>query len=220
MKKNRGLMSAVMAIAMLAMPVAASAHSLNYYYRHGYYRNRIMAPAYNRMAPIQAYNRPFMANTAPMMPAPGYYNYRPGYAMAPGYAAAPMMPAAPCAGGYNMAPAYNYATPSYGYGSPGYGAGMPGGLANMVRARDNAEMMYGQALRNGNGNRAHHLGLDVAQLNKNIANTRRHDGFGARYGSFNPTMAGGYGNSYGYGNSGYGNSGFGSLAPFLGNFMH
>ena len=230
MKTNRGLMSAAMAIAMLAMPVAASAHPINYHYRHGYFRNRIFAPAYNRMAPyrpriavpVPLTNAPWIANAAPMIPASGYYNYRPGYAMAPsdamapgyamapGDAMAPMIPAAPCAGSYMpnlIPPAYNYATPSYG-------VPMTGRLANMMRARDNADMMYTQALRNHNGVRAHHLANDIAQLNKNIANARMRGGLGPRYGNFNP-MSGGYGNSYAYGNSN-----FGSLAPFLGNFIH
>ena len=212
MKTNRGLMSAVMAIAMLAMPVAASAHPINYHYRHGYFRNSIFAPAYNRMspyrprvaAPVPLTNAPWIANAAPMIPASGYYNYRPGYAMAP------MIPAAPCAGSYMpniIPPAYNYATPSYG-------VPMTGRLANLMRARDNADMMYAQALRNHNGVRAHHLANDIAQLNKNIANARMRGGLGPRYGNFNP-MSRGYGNAYAYGNSG-----FGSLAPFLGNFIH
>jgi len=71
---------------------------------------------------------------------------------------------------------YNYAPPSYGAsGEPAYGAyGAPagGGLAGMINQRNNADILYQQAVRNGNRVRAKHLGNDIEQLNKNIANAR------------------------------------------------
>ena len=214
MKTNKGLMSAIVAIAMLAIPVVASAHSPAYYVRHGFYDPRPHG-FYRSGAMIPAYNRGMYSPTVamPMQFAPRPYAYNPNWAPAPpAVMAAPMMPAPPCKSGYMpMTPAYNYATPYYGsnYGSPMMG----NGLANMIRARDNADAMYAQAVRNRNRVRAHHLGNDIAQLNKNIAHARVRDGMGASYGSFAPAP-GAFSNRYAYGNNG-----FGALTPFLGSFI-
>jgi hypothetical protein len=101
-------MSALLGLAMLAMPVAAEAHSWDYY------RHRAAFPAYNRTAgfrsmvdrpmafapPMLADNRPFMGSAAPMMPVRNYYG---GGGCA--------MPAAPAYNAY--APAYNSYAPAY-----------------------------------------------------------------------------------------------------------
>jgi hypothetical protein len=220
-------MSALLGLAMLAMPVAAEAHSWDYY------RHRAAFPAYNRTAgfrsmvdrpmafapPMLADNRPFMGSAAPMMPVRNYYG---GGGCA--------MPAAPAYNAYapaynSYAPAYNpyanayqpaYMPPAAGYATPYYVAPMGGGLASMLRQRDSAEYLYQLAVQRGNRVRAKHLGNDVAQLNKNIANARMHDGLGRSYGSFNPQTASAYGNQYGYGNSGLGSL----VGPLMGNYIH
>ncbi len=87
------------------------------------------------------------------------------------------------------------------------------GHANMIQQRNNAQVLYQQALRNGNRVRAKHLNHDIVAENKNIATTRNRDGFGPAYGSFDQPS----GNTYG---SGYGNSNLNSFAtPLLRNFI-
>ena len=111
---------------------------------------------------------------------------------------------------YNAAPSYY--PQAYNGALPNYGAAMPGGLANMIQRRDNAQVLYQQALRAGNRVRAKHLNNDVVALNKNIATTRNRGGYG-RAGSFDQPYASSYGN-------GYGNSNLNALAgPLMRNFI-
>jgi hypothetical protein len=229
MKINRGVVSAMLGVTLLAMPITASAHD--------YWRNRGAAPAYN------SYRHALVpqANYAPRMAANDWRwrngqawrnGYRGGYAPA---AAAPNCPiAAPYNAysnnnysqgyypqPYNAAPSYypqpynaapSYYPQAYNGALPNYGAAMPGGLANMIQRRDNAQVLYQQALRAGNRVRAKHLNNDVVALNKNIATTRNRGGYG-RAGSFDQPYASSYGN-------GYGNSNLNALAgPLMRNFI-
>jgi hypothetical protein len=229
MKTNKGVMAALLGIAMLAMPMAASAH--DYSYRgpvRPYQAYRPINPAVNfgsnfRAAPpVALANRVYAPNR---FYSPNAFNAPPtAYAPPPryyGYAPTPPVCAAGPAPSYAMgAPAY-YPQP-YGYMPPammnGYGSAMAPGLANMVNQRNSAQYLYRLAMQRGNYDRAHHLSNDIAQLNKNIANARWHSGIGPAYGSFNSPVASNYGyaNTYGYGNNSLGNM----VGPLLGGFIH
>ncbi len=232
MKINRGVMSALLGVAMLAIPITASAH------RHdeGQYRGALRPyQAYRPMAnfrvapPMAMTNRFYVPPAAYAPMSPRYYA---PYATASAQSCAMAAPYSAYRQPYYQQP-YNYMPPGYG----AYGAPMGGGLANMIHQRDSAVYLYQLAMQRGNRNRAHHLANDISQLNKNIANARTRSGIGPAYGSFNAPMASSYGNEYrnggfnsplastygnGYGNSyGYGNSGLGSMmAPLLGGFIH
>jgi hypothetical protein len=101
-----------------------------------------------------------------------------------------------------------------GGGLANYGAPLQGGLAGMIQQRDNAQALYQQALRNGNRVRAKHLNNDIVALNKRIGNTRKRDGYGAGYGSFDQSYANNNRNGYGYPNSN-----LNALSPMLRNFI-
>src|SRR5271167_881029 len=140
MKANKSVISALLGVALLAVPITAAART------HDDRHNRGPVPAYNsyrhavaprvNFAPRAAANdrrwrdgdgwrdgyrdnyRPVAAPNCPIAPPYNVYpnNYRPGY-----------YPQA-----YNSAPAY-------------YGAPVGGGLANLVRQRNNAQILYRQA---------------------------------------------------------------------------
>jgi hypothetical protein len=210
MKTIQSVAAALLGVAMLAMPISASAHT---HYQDSYrgaarpyQAYRPVNPAVNfrtnlRMAPPVA---PSLAMTNRYY-APNRFDgpnrfYAPATAYVPpryyGYAA-PTPPVYAAAAAPNCpigAPAY-YQQPSYGYMPPAYmppaamstyGAAMTPGLASMVNQRNSAEYLYRLALQRGNGDRAHHLANDISQLNKNIANARWHSGVGPAYGSLNP----------------------------------
>lgn len=218
MKANKSLLSALVGVALLAMPITASAHEHNY--NRGNTPAYHAAPAFHGVAVPRANFRPQVAvnNRVWMRPiapvahypvAPAYnpyaYNYGPNYYPAP-YATNYVTPNCPLPS--------NYAAPYYSapmaYGTSAYGAPMSNGLANMIRARDNAVIDYQRAVRASNHDAAHHLANDIAQLNKNIANARGRSGVGPAYGNFSMANSG-YTTPYGY------NSGLGSLvSPFLG----
>jgi hypothetical protein len=220
MKANKSVISALLGVALLAVPITAAART------HDDRHNRGPVPAYNsyrhavaprvNFAPRAAANdrrwrdgegwrdgyrdnyRPVAAPNFPIAAPYNVYpnNYRPDYYPQAYNAAPAYYPQA-----YNSAPAY-------------YGAPVGGGLANLVRQRDNAQILYRQAVANGNRDRAKHLLNDIIGLNKRIGGARTHDGYGAAYGTLNP-----YANTYsnGYGN---GNSGLGTLVgPLLGNYI-
>jgi hypothetical protein len=259
MKTTRSAMATLLGFAMLAMPLTASAHTHHDDYRGSrpFQAYRPVAPAVNarpnfRMAAPFAPNRYFapparFAATGPR----GYYGYNPAptaYAPAPVAYGPPPMATCPISAPYSSyAPAYPPAylqQPYYGAMPPAYGAmpynsygAMPNGLASMLHQRDSAEYLYRLAMQRGNYDRAHHLGNDINQLNKNIANARWHSGVGPAYGNLNPNpmtmnragygytspLATNYGGGYGYNNysAGYPNSGLGSmLGPVLGGFIH
>ncbi len=244
MNANKSVLSALLGVALLAVPITASAHDhgrhhgwMSWSHKNSAYRSEI-APRANWAPRLAENDRLWMRPSAPMVPvAPrGYYpsgpaynayqaplynsypnNYGQGYYPEP-YYAAPSNYGAPFLGGLG-----NYGVPGLG----GYGAPIGGGMANLIRQRDNAQILYQQAVRNGNRDRAKHLLRDMIGLNKQIANARTHDGYGRAYGSFNPN-ANAYGNGYGYGNSGlnsygngygYGNSNLNALGPMLRNFI-
>ena len=130
-------------------------------------------------------------------------------------------------------PRYNYyregyyQPDSYTYGPQSYGAPLGGGMANLIRQRDNAQVMYQQAVQNGNRVRAKHLRNDIVALNKRIGGAGSGYGYSG-YGGYNSAYANpyasNYGNGYGYGNTagyGYGNTGLDSLiGPLFGNYIH
>ena len=223
MKINTGVMSALLSIAMLAMPLTASArtHYARTYYE-GPYRGAVrpyqayrQAPNFRVPPPLAMTNR-FYAPPAAFVPMrPRYYAPLPAAYAAPAPSCA--MPAPYSA----YAQPYNYMPAAYG---DGYAAPMGGGVANMIRQRNSGEYLYRLALQRGNHDRAHHLGNDISQLNKNIANARMRSGIGPAYGNFNPPIASNYGGGYGYNNSPYGygsNSGLSTMvAPLLGGFIH
>lgn len=116
--------------------------------------------------------------------------------------------------------------PYYGgsaYGTPYYGEGLGGGLANLIRQRDNAQILYQQALRNGNRVRAKHLYNDIKDLNKRIARAGGNGGYG--YSAFNAPYANTYDYNqglYGYNQNSYGyDNGLTSLiGPLLGGYTY
>jgi hypothetical protein len=239
MKVNRSVMSALLGVALLAMPITASAHED--------WRNRRPAPAYNsyrheaaranfetRWAPRAAANNvrwrdardaegwrdsyyrhhevPAMAANCPI--APSYNTYANPYRQQGYYPQA-----------YNPAPSYqgyqgyNEAPLPLQYGQ--YGAPMNGQVANLIRQRDNAQVLYRQAVANGNRDRAKHLLNDMIGLNKRIASARAHGGNGSAFANLNAPYAsnygaGNYGNGYGYG----GPNALSSMMPLLGNYIH
>jgi hypothetical protein len=230
MKMNWSVISAMLGVALLAAPITASAHED--------WRNRGPARAYNsyrhefspranfgtNMAPGVAANnwgwrkgapwrnsyRPAVAPSCPVSAPYNAYpnnNYQQGYYPQPYNAAPAYYPQA-----YNSAPAY-YGAPMGG-GLANYGAPLQGGLAGMIQQRDNAQALYQQALRNGNRVRAKHLNNDIVALNKRIGNTRKRDGYGAGYGSFDQSYANNNRNGYGYPNSN-----LNALSPMLRNFI-
>ena len=221
MKMNMGVISAMLGVALLAAPITASAHED--------WRNRGPARAYNSYRHEFAPRANVNENWAPRAAANNWrwndhdawrHNYRPAAAPAPNcamttpYNAAPMYnnPQGYYPQAYNAAPAYY--PQAYNPAPAPYVASMPGGMANLITQRDNAQMLYQQALRNGNRVRAKHLNNDVVALNKRIANTRNRDGYGAKYGSFDQPYASANGNGYGYPNSN-----LNALSPMLRNFM-
>ncbi len=179
MKANKSVLSALLGVALLAVPITASARS------HDDYRNRGPVAAYHNVpavaaranfAPrVAANDRLFMRPTAPMVRVPARddwrwrdRDYRPVYT---GPVAAPYTPYVNNYGpGYYAVP---YSTPFYG--APvlgGYGAPVAGYVANLMRQRDNAQILYHQAVANGNRDRAKHLLNDIIGLNKQIARAR------------------------------------------------
>ena len=246
MKINRGVISAVLGFALLAVPITASAHTRD----NARYRGRVaafrhmeafrpaFAPRANFAGREAGLGRFWTAQNAPLATAPyrGYYGTAANYAPVAG-ANCPIPQA------YNSYPsnyypqAYNsaapyYAAPNYaaplaamaaplaGYGAPltGYGAPMGGGLASLINQRNSAQLLYQQAARNGNHTRAKHLLNDVIGLNKQIAGAEQRSGQ-SRYNTigYNTYAPSALNNGYGYG----GNNGFTSmLAPMLGNYIH
>ncbi len=225
MKMNMGVVSAMLGVALLAAPITASAHED--------WRNRGPARAYNSYRHEFAPRANVNQNWAPRAEANDSRWHRhdggawrdgyrpvaaPNCAMGAPYNSAPMYnnqqgyyPQA-----YNAAPAYypqayNPAPAPYVASMPG---SMPGKMGNLITQRDNAQMLYQQALRNGNRVRAKHLNNDVVALNKRIANNRNRNGYGAKYGSFDQPYASANGTGYGYPNSN-----LNALSPMLRNFM-
>jgi hypothetical protein len=231
MKANKSVISALLGVALLAMPITASART------HDDGRNRGSGPAYHKMptyrsvvGPRANFGTNFRTNltprvvannrlwsTAPIAPLRDRDYYRPveryDGPIAPAYNPYPNS-----YGPYPNSYPQTYYPQAYGpapqyYDSPVGGVPVGGGLANLVRQRDNAQMLYRQAVANGNRGRARHLLNDIIGLNKSIGHARTR-GYGAAYGTLNP-----YANTYsnGYGN---GNSGLGTLVgPLLGNYI-
>lgn len=102
-----------------------------------------------------------------------------------------------------------YQRDSYSYTPQNYGAPVGGGLANLIGQRDNAQILYQQAVRNGNRVRAKHLHNDIVDLNKRIANARNRGGYGAAYGTFNNPLG-----------SGTPDALTSMMAPLIGNYIH
>jgi hypothetical protein len=147
-------------------------------------------------------------------PRDGYNNYYAG-SYGPNYYSQQYAPA-------QYAPA-QYAPQQYAplaggqyYGAQGAGGGT---LANLIRARDNAQYLYAQAMRRGDRNAAKHLNNDIQSLQRRIASLG-----GGRYAyesSSAPAYSGlgSYANQYANNQYGYGN-GISSLMPLLGNYIH
>jgi hypothetical protein len=119
----------------------------------------------------------------------------------------------------------SYEPDSYdsGYGAPYYAAPVGGGLGGLIRERDNAQILYGQAVRNGNRVRAKHLNNDIRDLNKRIARAQGNRGYG--YSAFNAPYANSYDYNqglYGYNQNSYGyGGGLESLIqPLLGGYSY
>ena len=113
----------------------------------------------------------------------------------------------------------NYQPDSYDYSPQYYGAPFGGGLASLIRERDNAQILYQQAVQNGNRVRAKHLRNDIVDLNNRIARARGGYAYSG-YGAYNTPYANPYDNGYGNG-YGYGNSNLDALiGPLLGNYIH
>jgi hypothetical protein len=213
MKATKSVISALLGVSLLAVPITAAAHP------HDGDRNRGHAPAYHQapayrsaVAPranfganftprAAANNRLWMAPTAPMVAMRDRDDWRWRDRDRDDYRNVPP---------YNPYQSYNPYPNSYGQGyypeaynnaPPYYGASVGGGLANLIRQRDNAQILYQQALRSGNRVRAKHLRNDIIGLNKSIGNTRTRGGYGPAYGSFNNPLANTNSNGYGYGNS-------------------
>ena len=278
MKANKGVISGLLGIAMLAMPAVASAHPHHDDARYNggyvpagraavaprsYFAPRAtMRPAsmpqvnYNPRstwmpgpAPASGFNarnnyfRDYRNYYRPGAYAynqyrPNYYqpnNYQPNYTQPYANYAAPYANYAPsqCA-----AAASGYAPMNEYYGAPAMG----GGLAGLLRQREGAQILYGQAVRAGNHTRAKHLMNDIASLNKQIANAENRSGvrayrnpvvgYNAPYANsrlaYNTPYANSSLNQYSslfnsnqYG-GGYGNAGGLSsmMAPLLGNYIH
>jgi hypothetical protein len=187
MKANKSVMSALLGAALLALPITASAHED--------WRNRAPAQTYHQMQVYQ----PMVAPRATLRP-----NLAPRIALNDRRWVAPAAPLLPvreredwrwrhqeidrpvvrehCA----VAPPYNpyqynnyrqgYQPEAYNYATPYYGAPAGGMLANLVHQRDNAQVLYQQALRNGNRDRARHLRNDIVELNKRIADAEQRRG--------------------------------------------
>ncbi len=175
MKANKGLISALLGAALLAMPVAASAHDNG--------RNRVAAATYNQVRTF----RPVVAQRAYVAPRAALANH--------------VVPVrdrddwrwrdrdndrhndrddcriAPPVNRYDSREGYrpNYLQrDTYNYTPQNYRAPVRAGLANLIRERDNARILYQKALRNGNHERAEHLRNDLAELNKRIAGVELH----------------------------------------------
>jgi hypothetical protein len=106
-----------------------------------------------------------------------------------------------------------YQLDSYNYGPPYYGAPVGGGVANLIYQRNNAQILYQQAVQNGNRVRAKHLRNDILSLNKRIGGA---GGGYSGYGAFNSPYAGNYGNGYGAPNDGFSSM----FTPLFGNYIH
>lgn len=209
MKLNKGVISAMLGFALLAVPLTASAHD--------YWRNRAPEPAYNSYRQAFAPRANFGTNPGQRFAANDWQwrdHWRNAYRGNYGPSVAPNCPvAAP----YNQYP--NSYQPSsypqaYNNGMPYGAASMPAALGNMITRRNSAQALYQQALANGNHARARHLNHDVVALNKRIGSARTRDGYGRAYGSFAQPYASSYGNGYGYGNSN-----LNTFAPMLRNFI-
>ncbi len=227
MKSNKGVISGLLGIALLAMPITAAArtHKDDHRFNRGVasvdrhfqsFRGAPM-PQSNQRA---IWNRPILT-PVPMRAMPlrdrddnyprahndNYYNgsYGPNY-YPPQYAPEQY---APMAGGQY-------------YGAPGMGGGT---LANLIRARDNAQYLYAQAVRRGDRVGAKHLNNAIQSLQRRIASMSG----GGRYAYESPGAPaysglgglGAYTNQYPNNQYGYGNgSGIDSLLPLLGNYIH
>jgi hypothetical protein len=172
MKANKSVLSALLGVALLAVPLTASAHED--------IRNRAPVPAYHKVVVAPKTNfTPRVADNHQMWMKPKgpavrlperhdeRWDHRDDYRPAPRYVA-PVAPYNPYVNSYR--PGY-YAEP-YNYSPNYYGAPVGGGLANLIRQRDNAQVLYHQAVANGNHERAKHLLNDIISLNKEIARAR------------------------------------------------
>jgi hypothetical protein len=170
MKANKSLMSALLGVALLAMPIAASAHDD--------WRNRAPAPAYNQVA---TNNRLWATPTAPLArvrdrntwrwrdrDGAGWRNLN--YSNRNDYR--PVARAdCPVAAPYNRYPNNyrpNYDQQAYTFAPQSYRGPSGGRLANLVHQRDSAQALYQRALRRGDRVGAKHLHNDIVDLNKRI----------------------------------------------------
>jgi len=289
-KLNKGVISGLVGIAMLAMPLTASANPYrdNVRYNRGYvsaarpaFAQRTTFAPRAAMAPVTPqvnFNARANANRGTWMQGPNpasgfnarnnylrdyrnydrpgayaYNQYPPNYYQPNYYQPNYYQPAYAAPYANYAAPYANYAQPQCAAAETGYapmneyyGApAMGGGLAGLLRQREGAQILYGQAVRAGNHTRAKHLMNDIASLNRQIANAENRSGvraygnpglgYNAPYANsrlayntpyansslFNPNQYSSLFNSNQYG-GGYGNMGGLSsmMGPLLGNYIH
>ena len=255
MKANKSVISALLSVALLAVPITAAAHPRDdghnrgpapAYHQAPAYRP-VVAPRANYAPRVAANNQLWMTPTSPIVPVRDHDDWRwrdrdDGWKHQDrddwrgrdqdrddgsryrrehdNYRTVCDRDGDDCRQvprtnnlyyreGYQ--PNY-YPRESYNYAPQSYGAPVGGGLANLIRERDNAQILYQQAVRNGNRVRAKHLRNDIVELNKRIASGEHRTG----YNSYNPASY----NSYAP--SGYGTpDAFTSMmAPLIGNYIH
>ena len=234
MKANKNVIPALLGIALLAMPITASAHP-----DHGRSYNRGNAPTYRsvpaqrqyfapratfRPAPMPQvnYNARANWNRATWMPSPARRDYdrddyarhdRDDYRNRDQCDISAYNQYRP---NYNQPNYYqpNYYQPSYAPYANGYGyapqynvaPALGNGLAGLIHQRDSAQLQYQMAMQRGDRVAAKHLRNAVIDLNKRIANAEYKGGVRS-YGYSGPGLNAynaPYANSYGYNQNQYG----------------
>lgn len=169
MKANKGVLSALLGLALLAVPITASARARDDVRNRGpvpaYHKVPVVAPRTN-FAPRAANDHLWMRPATPIVrvPAREDWRYRDRDNDRPVYSGPIAVPYNSYPNFYEPAPYF----PATGY----YGAPAGNGVANLIRQRNNAQILYHQAVANGNRDRARHLLNDIIGLNKQIARAR------------------------------------------------
>ncbi len=181
MKATRNLMSALLGVAMLAVPVMASAQP-----RYEV-RNRPPAPAYEKVGvfrrqparPLVVTRRAVISPVVPIHDRDDHkYRDRDDWRYGRDQDRANCPP--PRVNRYDYRTSYH---PNYlqrdsynSYAPPSGEIRSDERLASLIRQRDNAVLQYRAALRRHDNNAAGHLANGIEELNKRIASVRQHIG--------------------------------------------